>query len=211
MHVLPTLGVFLALLALLVVVRLNWSRIPPRIQSILIVLSLIALAVQGLSSATKWATTVYDLNIMIRWSAVAAYEFIVILLTLLRPRWLTIIIAIILIVPLLSASLFLPLAPIFDHSPHRIDSVSDTLITETTSWYSVSQGASGVDIDLFQVTPYLPFLRHTIAGTRLFNSQCDAAGARVLLLPDRASVLFHCPAWPSQTNDGPRDYVLHLQ
>jgi hypothetical protein len=206
-HVPATLALFASLLILLVVLRLRWPRLSNQLQRLMIVAACAALAIQGLISVSGWTLNNSLLRVTIYWAAMVAYEFFILLFTFLRPRWLTTMIAIVLILPLLSASIFLPLAALFDHSEHHAQLLGDTIWSETTPWNSVLGSISGTDVDIFERNSHIPFLRKSLGGVRFYSSQCDIAGLKIKLQPDRRSIYFHCP---NRSGDGGNNSQLHL-
>jgi hypothetical protein len=207
MDVPVTLAIFTTILAALVLLRIRWPSLPVRLQSTLIVLAMVAIFLQGLTYATHWNLSDDRAGFLLNWSAIIGYEFIVLLATRLRPRWLTSIVAVILILPLLSASIFLPLTGQFERSPHYRTKLDTNLYIETTPWESPLKGTSGVDIQIFVTKPYIPFLRHLFASSRLFNNQCNTAGATVVLQLDHENVLISCPSWSGELASS---YLLSL-
>src|SRR6185437_852923 len=144
-----TFAVLAALTGALIVLRLKWRHLSPKTHLTLIVCACAALVFFGIPYAADWSTASNHLNTAFYWFAVAAYEFFLLLFTLLRPRWLTTMIAIILLLPILSATTFLPLAELFNPAPHTVVSVGPKLISERTPWGRGSSASSGFDLALY--------------------------------------------------------------
>src|ERR1700730_17575668 len=121
----------LAALALLTVamilLRIFWSRVPPRLRILLIRASIAIIILHGLFVLTKWNTTSDRLNAVINWMAVAGYELRVLLFSRLSPRWLTPPSTIILLVPLFASRILVPLTHVFEAAPHKDASLGDNL------------------------------------------------------------------------------------
>ena len=106
-------------------------------------------------------------------------------------------IAVVLILPILSASVLLPLGELFSPPPVTATALGDRLVTERMPWGTGSAATSGTDLTLYYQPPHVPFLHRRILSDRFFGGQCNAAGAYAVLLPDRKTVLAWCPGLPS--------------
>jgi hypothetical protein len=153
----------------------------------------------GLSVVTKWNTTSDRLNVLIGWSAIAAYELLVLLFSRLSPRWLTIPSTIILLLPLFASSILIPLTHLFDSDSNKMVSISDHLFYEVKPWANTGGGNAGVDIDIYYRPSFAPFLRHKIQTIPFNNGECNAYAAFAIALSSTRFVLGRCPNWPSQT------------
>jgi hypothetical protein len=203
-----TFASFALLTAGIVLLRLLWRRLPVRVHLLLIALSCSALLLCGLSAVTKWKMYPESLHASLYWAAAAGYELLVILFTLLRPRWLTSIIAAILIIPLLSASLFLPLARIFDRTPYETSSLGHNFVSVRTPWGAGISDGSGVDLEIYWRPSWAFILQRRVQGARYYNTQCDTGASFAELQPDRKSVRMNCPAAPNQPASAARSLVV---
>jgi hypothetical protein len=208
MHLPLTFASFVLLTAGMVLLRLFWHCLSSKIHRFVVILACAALSLLGLSVATKWTAYPAVVNAALSWCAVAGYEFFLILFTRLRPRWLTSIIAVILIVPLLSASFFLPLASLFDMNPRTTVSLGERIVSVRAPWGIGTGDNSGVDLDIYWRPFWTPFLQRRVQGVRYFNSQCDARASFAVLQPDHKSVLMNCPAAPNQQASAARSLVV---
>jgi hypothetical protein len=172
-------------------------------------MAILFLVLCGLGSATGWSSTSITFNTILVWSSYLGYIFLVLLFTLLRPRWLSVTVAIVLILPILSSSLILPLGDIFDMTPatkvdlgHQVQSVTIPFVNAPFN--------SGADIAVYHRPAYMPFLRHRIFSARFYDTQCDTAelGAEVQSEPQPSRILIHCPALPSHSPDSA--HVLNI-
>jgi hypothetical protein len=159
----------------------------------MIALACALLAAQTLLSVSGWNFNSSLLRVAIYWGAMTSYEFFILLFTLIRPRWLTSMIAAILILPLLSASIFLPLDVLFDRSPRHIQVLGGPISIETVPWDSVLHGTSGVDAEIIQTSSRVPFMRRHLGGVRFYSKQCNTTALVITLAPDHRSIFFHCP------------------
>lgn len=172
--------------------------------------ALIFPTLSALAAATHWSTASIRWNAALYWVSIASYEFLLILFTRLRPRWLTLTIAIILILPILSASVFLPLAALFNPPPVTTAVLGDHLISERTPWGSGPLATTGTDLTVYYQPAWAPFLHRRRRSARYFGGQCDAAGAYAVLQPDHESVLMCCPASPDQPPDSGHHLIVKL-
>jgi hypothetical protein len=208
---LPLTFAALALLTgALILLRVRWRHLSQKTHKALIVCAIAAIVLYLFTLATGWNTAFYHLNAGLYWLAVAGYEFFVLLFTLLRPRWLTAIIAAVLLLPLLSASPFLPLADLFNPAPHTIVSIGGNFVTDLTPWGAGGAGSSGFDLVVYSHPSWTHLLRRRRQASRYYNGQCDAARAFATMQPDGRHVLMSCPAAPDQQPDAARNLVVKL-
>ncbi len=193
----------------LILLRLRWPRFSRKAQSILIGFAGTALVLYLLMVATGWSTSSNHLNAAIYWAAIAGYEFFLLLFTVLRPRWLTVLIAAVLMLPILSASPFLPLAELFSPAPHTITSIGPDFISDLAPW-GTGATPSGFDLTVYSHPSWARFLRRRHQGSRYFSDQCDASKASATLQPDGKHVLMSCPAAPDQQPEAARSLVVKL-
>lgn len=205
-----TFAVLAALTGALIFLRLRWNHLSTKTHRIFISCAVAAIALDLLVVASGWSTSASHLNAMVYWGAVAGYELFVLLFTLLHPRWLTVPIAIVLLIPLLSASSFLPLADLFDPAPHTITSIGPNLITDRAPWGSGGKGSSGTDLAIYSHPSWTSFLHRRRQAARYYNSQCDAGHATATLQPDGRHVLMSCPAAPGQPPNDAHNLVVKL-
>jgi hypothetical protein len=198
MHVPLTLAALAALTATIVLVRIFWPRLAPGIRHILIACACLALTAQTLCAASPWAPTSDRLHALVRWSGFAGYEFFLILFTLWPPRWLTSLIAAVLILPILSSSTLLPLSILFDDFPKTTIPLADNIVSVRTFIDRSSIATNAADIGVYYRPHWLPFLQRSLAETRFFDTQCNADSSFATLQPNQKSVIFTCPALPPQ-------------
>lgn len=208
---LPLTFAFLAILTgALILLRLRWTRLSQRSHKILFGSACAVLILYALSLGTGWSTSSDHLDAALYWAAIAGYELLVLLFTLLRPRWLTSIIAVVLIVPILSASVFLPLAELFDPAPHTVVSIGPNLISDRALWGTGTAPSSGFDLTIYSHPSWTHLLRHRRQACHYYSGQCDASRAFATLEPDGKHVLMSCPAAPDQPADAARNLVVRL-
>jgi hypothetical protein len=204
-----TFAALAILTGVLILLRLRWPQLSRKAHSIFIGGAGAALFLYLLMFVTGWSTSSNHLNAAIYWAAIAGYEFFLLFFTLLRPRWLTGIIAAVLMLPLLSASPFLPLAELFNPAPHTTVSLGPGFISDLTPW-GTGATPSGFDLTIYSHPSHTLFLRRRRQASRYFSGQCDASKASATLQPDGKHVLMSCPAAPNQQPDAARSLVVKL-
>jgi hypothetical protein len=208
---LPLTFTALALLTgALIFLRVKWPQLSLKTHRILIVCACVALILYAITFTAGWSTASNRLNASFYWFAIAGYEFFLLIFTLLRPRWLTTTIAIVLLFPILSASAFLPLSELFNPAPHTIISLGSDFISDRSPWGTGVGGSSGVELNIYSHPSWTRFLRRRRQGARYYNSQCDGSRATATLQPDLKHVLMSCPAAPGQRADTARSLVVKL-
>jgi hypothetical protein len=203
-----------AALALLTVattlLRIFWSRIPPRLRFFLIRGSIFVIVLHALFVVTNWNTSSERLNVFINWLAIAGYELLVLLFSTLPPRWLTLPSTVILLIPLFASSILGPLTSIFDPGSHKKVKLDDHLFYQIDPWSDAGNGSKGVDVIIYYRPPFAPFLRHRVRSIPFNDRECNSRASSAIVLPARKTIIFRCPNWPSQPA-GTLDKVLPLR
>lgn len=210
MYIPITTAALVSLTVAMILLRIFWLRIPPRLRSFLIRASIAVIVLHALFVATKWTTASDHLNILINWLAIAAYELFVLLFSRLSPRWLTIPSAAILILPLFAASIIFPLTHLFEPGPARTVPIGDHLFYELNPWANTGGGNAGIDILIYYRPPFAPFLRHKVQTIPFNDQECNANDAFAMLGPTSKTVLGRCPHWPSES-PGTFDKLLPIR
>jgi hypothetical protein len=207
----PLTTAALALLTVaMILLRIFWSRVPPRLRFLLIRASIAMIILHGLFVVTKWTTTSDRLNVLINWLAIAGYELLVLLFSRLSPRWLTLPSTIILLIPLFASSILGPLTDIFDPASRRNFSLGDHLFYEVNPWSNIGGGNKGVDVVIYYRPRFAPFIRHKIRSIPFNDQECNSRAAFAVAFPAKKTVLGRCPNWPSQAS-GTVDKPLALR
>lgn len=211
MQQIPLILISLAvLIAMLLVLRHRWTTLRSRTRRFILGLALLGIALFFAGYATHWVTTSDRVNSTIYWTAVAGYLLLLSIHSLSRPRWLTITTAIILALPILASSLFLPLGSIFHPSPRRILPLGDHLYVSWQHFTELGPSSSGTDLEVLYRPRLLPFLQRTRLGGRFYDLRCNTAATQVALQPDHQSVFVRCPPWPNSMESGEGNIIrLH--
>jgi hypothetical protein len=207
----PLTTAALALLTVaMLLLRIFWSRVPPRLRFFLIRALIAMIVLHGLIVVTKWTTTSDRLNVLINWLAIAGYELLVLLFSRLSPRWLTLPSAIILLIPLFASSILGPLTYLFEPGSHAKVSLGDHLFYEVNPWSNTGGGNKGVDVVIYYRPPFAPFIRHKLQSIPFNDRECNSRAASATVFPAKKTVLGRCPNWPSQAS-GTVDKLLPLR
>jgi hypothetical protein len=199
MHIPSTIAALVLLTAAMLLLRIFWMRIGARLRFFLIRASIAIILIHAFFAASKWGTSSSYLNVIINWLAIAGYELLVLLFSRLSPKWLTTLSTIILIIPLFSSSILLPLTRVFNPSMIPRVSMGHNLYYKVAPWNVDSPANTGVDLDILYSPPFVPFLSHKIQ-TQPFNTHdCNAFASFAVLGPTPRTVIARCPPWPSET------------
>lgn len=207
MYVPLTIAVLGLLTAAMLILRSLWWRLPGRRRTALLVLAAMSATLPVISIVTKWSTTSDVANALLHWIALAGYELILIRFSLLRPQWLTSLCAVVLFVPMLGASLLLPLTEIFHRSHNEVFEIGGPYVCERSPWNTTGAETPGFSLTIYYRPRLVPFLRHQKQQSAFNADQCEASASMASILWGTGNVLFHCPPRPGQT---PVEHVLPL-
>src|SRR5260370_9742473 len=205
-----TTAALVLLTATMILLRILWLRVSPRLRFSLICTSIAMIILHVLFEVTKWSTTSDLLNVLITWLAIAGYELLVLFFSRLSPRWLTIPSAAILLIPLFASSILLPLVPLFQSgSPQKVP-IDNHFFYDVRPWGNTGGGNTGADVLIYYRPPFAPFLRRRLQTIPFNNRECNANAAFAIPLPASKNFLGRCPHWPTQP-PGTFDKVLPLR
>jgi len=193
MHIALTTAVLVLLTAAMLLLRILWNRIPSRVGYGIIVVCVALLLLEAFFAATRWGTTSDRLNVLINWSAIAAYELLVFLFSRLTPRWLTSLSAVILLAPVFGASVMFPLTELFDTSSHKAIPIANNFFYQIKPWGNAGNGNKGADVIVSYRPPFAPFLRHKVRIVSFNERQCNPNAAIVVPSSIEKTVLGRCP------------------
>ncbi len=199
MHLPITIATLSLLLLTAVLLRVYWLRIPGGARLILVRTAVILVLLHLMFTATKWGTVSDRLNVLVKWLAMAGFMLLLLLFTRLRPRWLTSICGLILLIPLFAAAILLPLTHIFDDRTYKMEPIGDHLYYQNVPWGGEGDSVnSGIDIVIYYRPPAVPFLQHELRRYPFNNQVCDAEKAFAVLPPGGKMVLARCPRFAAQ-------------
>ncbi len=210
MHVLYIAVCLAAVSALVLLLRQRWWQLRPLTRRLALALSFAAIAMEGLLRSSGWSFSSNWANGVLYWAVILGYELLLARFSLMRPRWLTATIGLVLALPLLSASIFLPLGIVFDRTPHTVVPLGRGLYSERVRLNVSPIAVSGVDFDVYTRSRLLPFFRRRHQGARLYDTQCDTAETSATLQPDGKTLLVTCPPWPGQPAEDGRVVLVRL-
>ena len=193
-----TIALLVLLTAAMVLLRMYWLHVPSPLRFLLIRAALVVVVVHLFFTVTKWGTTSTHFNAVINWLAIAGYEFLVLLLSRLAPKWLTCTSAVILIIPLFSSSILFPLSMVLHRDSIPLTPLGNHLYYKNVPWGANGPDNSGVDLNIYYRLPFAPFLSRRV-GTQAFNMDvCNATKAFAMPGPEPKTILARCPHLPSK-------------
>ena len=133
--------------------------------------------------------------------SVIAYELMLVRFSLMRPRWLTSLCAVILLIPMFGSTLLFPLTGIFDTEPANVKSIAKHYELQTDPWDAKISGKAGYDFGLFYRPSWAPFMHHIVQRSSFSDEQCLTKEVTVSLAPEKHLVHFHCPGHHGQQDD----------
>ncbi len=105
MHLPLTFGLLGLLTGAVLLLRVFWWRLPRWLQHSIVIFALGLVLLRITFIATQWSMTSTRLNAVICWTAVAGYEVLLARFSLMRPRLLATVSALILLIPLIGSTL----------------------------------------------------------------------------------------------------------
>jgi hypothetical protein len=201
MHVPLTFALLALITGIIVALRFVWWRLPLWLRSFALVTSVAMFLIRFLFIVSHWSMASTRINALLCWTSVVGYEVILVRFSLMRPRWLTSLSALILLVPLFGSTLLLPLTRIFDWSPADISAIGGPYICEKSEWDTSAVGNTGMDLIVFYRPPFAPFLRHLVQRAAFSDDQCDSAASSAVADVTHKVVHFHCPGRPGKQPD----------
>src|SRR5580704_12766451 len=173
MHIPITTATLAFLTFGILLLRIFWLRVPATVRFYLTRTAVVLITVHIIFTVTKWGTASEHINVIIKWLAVVSYELLLMLFTRLRPRWLTSICGVILLVPIFASSVLLPLTYLFDPSINKPTSLGNDLTYQRVLWGDGNDTSanSGSDIVLSYRPRFVPFLRRYLRSVPFNNQQ----------------------------------------
>ena len=211
MHVPITLFALALLTAGMLLLRARWERISLRVQGLIVGVVVLFCLLWGFSHLTKWETSSFYLNALLAWSRVVGWELLLMLFSLLRPRRITVPIAVLLLAPVLGATVLLPLTDVFERPSILTRRLGNGYVVETMRTH---QGdpvrIPEVEVTLYRQLPAVPMLRRIRHITSFTEAQCNTRATSAVLDGTGRNLLIHCPAWPDRPADDPWDEAVPI-
>ncbi len=194
MHLALTFALVAVLTTAMVAVRIFWWRIPQPLQTAMTVAAAAVFAIYAAAYLTKWSASSLRVNYLFCWALLAAWEMVLVRFSLLRPRWLSGIAAVVMLFPLLSASVLFPLATALSPIQATTAELGNHIVSVRVPWGAGTAETSGTDLSLYYQPSWMPFARRGLRSARYYNGKCDANAAYAVLQPDHWRVTMVCPA-----------------
>ena len=167
------------------------------------------IAVYVFMAFSGWGFTSALANELVGSIAVGGYTLLALLMTRFRPKPLAYCLAIILLLPVPVALLWLPLLA-HSQGPIVTEHISGTLFVEKVRWDAGAMGSSGTTLIISDKPRFVPFVEHRFRKINFNDTVCLSRKAFVVLQPDARHVLARCP-WPEyQHKDGFHDFLVPL-
>ncbi len=199
MHVPITIATLALLLFAAVLLRVYWMRLPGGARLGLLRTAVLLILLYLVFTVTKWGTVSDRCNVLLKWLAIASFMLLLLLFTRLRPRWLTSVCALVLLIPLFAAAILLPLTHIFDERTYQVEPMGDHLYYQNVPWGGEGDSVNtGIDIVIYYRSPAVPFLQHELRRYPFSTQVCNAEKAFAVLPPGGKMVLFRCPRRAAQ-------------
>src|SRR5215471_10342233 len=109
MHVPLTFASLVLLTGIIIALRFLWWRMPSWLRNFALIGGAAMVLIRLIFVVSHWSMTSTRLNALLCWTSVVGYEVILVRFSLMRPRWLTSVSAVILLIPLFGSTLLLPL------------------------------------------------------------------------------------------------------
>ena len=211
MHVPITLFAVALLTAGMAMLRARWERISTRLRGAIVGVVVVFCLLWGLSHASKWETSLFYANALLNWARVVGYEFLLMRFSLVRPRRITIPIAVLLLLPVLGASVLLPLTDVFERPAITTRALGTGYVVETRLAHkSDPVRIPEVEVTLYHQPRALPMLRRIRHITSFTEAQCNTRATTAVADSTGRRLLIHCPAWPDRAADDPWDEAVPL-
>lgn len=193
MHFAQAISLLVVVTIAVTLLRFNWRRMSSRAESWLLIGAAIAVVLRFTFLVTQWSTVSIRFNALLCWLAVIGYELILARFSLMSPKWLTSISAIILVMPMLGATLLLPLTNIFETESSVVRSINKNYLLQRDPWDVAVVGKDGSDYGIYYRPTMAPFLRHMVQRSSLGSEQCN--DKEVIVQIDALAKLVHlrCP------------------
>jgi hypothetical protein len=204
MSITITAAILVLLTVAMLLLRIFWLRIPLGFRAFLVRGAVAMVLLHVFFVATKWGTTSTRVNAIITWLAIAGYELLILLFSRLSPKWLTSLSAAILLIPLFASTVLFPLSLVLEPDSIARVPLGNHLYYKIVPWANNGAGNAGIDLNVYYIPPFAPFLSRKI-GTQSFNMEhCNAFAAYAQPGPGPKTVVARCPhssAQPAGTDN----------
>ncbi|MDE1175354.1 MAG: hypothetical protein PW789_01965 [Edaphobacter sp.] len=175
------------------ILRFFWFRMPLWAERILLATAVSATLVRLFFFVSHWGTVSLRFNAAFCWVAVIGYELMLVRFSLMRPRWLTCICAVILFLPMFASALLVPLTAIFDTEQPDLKQIGKNYLLLVNPWDEQLDGHTGHDLIVMYQPSWAPFLQHGVQRASFSDDQCRSQETQVTVDRAKKQVSFHCP------------------
>lgn len=199
MHLPLTYLALAAVTAGLLVLRSRWSGLPRNARWVLLGVAAMGIGLRLLSLVLHCGPAAFRIDAVLSWMCVTGYGLLLMVFSLVRPRWITVPVCVVLALPAWSASLVLPLTELFDYAPRTVVKLGHGLYSECRRIETSPVAVNGAEFNIYSRPAWAPFLRRQRETARLFDTQCNTAAMYAVVLPGNRTVRVTCPDWPGHT------------
>lgn len=199
MHLPLTYFVLAVVGAGLLLLRRRWPTLSRGARGVLIGVAAAAIGLRMLSFALHCSPASFRVDAVLSWLCIAGYGLMLVRFSLIRPRWITVFVCVVLALPVCFASLILPLTELFDRKPPTVAQLGNGLWSERRRIETSPVAVNGAEFDIYSRPSWVPFLRRQRETARLFDTQCNTSAMYAELLPGNRMVRVTCPDWPGHT------------
>jgi hypothetical protein len=196
------------LIAVMIWLRSKWWKLSTRAQYCLLGVGAGLTALRLVFVLSQWGMSWSRMNDVMNWLSVAGFQVLLTRFSLMRPQWLTIPCAVILLTPLLGSSLLLPLTALFAPKTNVVRSIGPHYYSDRDAWKVEGAGNHGYDLVVYYRPPFFPVLQHMVQRFAFNTEECNASESYATVNEGNGTVTFLCPANPGKE---PMERVLPLK
>ena len=195
----------------LLVLRWRWATLSQGARRLLLGLAITVIVIRLLEIGLHCSPGSFRADAILSWMCVAGYGLGLVRFSLVRPRWITAPVCVVLALPVCFASLVLPLTELFDRTPPALAQLGNGLYSERRRIETSPVAVNGAEFNIYSRPAWAPFLRRQRQTARLFDTQCNTSAMYAVLLPGNRTVRVTCPDWPGHTPSRDHSAVVPLR
>ncbi len=211
MHLQLTYLLLAVLAAALLLLRRRWWMLSHLARRVLLSAAVVALALRALGLVLNYSPASFRMDALLSWLCIAGYGLMLVRFSLMRPRWLAVPVSIVLALPVLAASVLLPLTELFDHTQPTVADMGGGLYSERRRIETSPVAVNGAEFNIYSRPAWTPFLRRRRQTARLFDTQCNTSAIYAVLLPGSRTVRITCPDWPGHVPSMDHSAIVPLR
>ncbi len=187
--------------------RRRWEYFSRRKRSFLLPACSTLVLAYAFMRITGWHFASLVADEMVGSLALGGYALLVLLLTLLRSKWVAYSATGLLLLAVPCALIWLPLSA-YSQFPIETEHIAGTLFVKKIRWDAGAMGSSGINFLIYDKP--VPFAEHGLQTVIFDDRKCISANAFLVLQPDGRHVLARCPWYEYQHRQGFHDFLVPL-